>query len=565
LKKLRWQVLVVFLSLIGIGVLLLGQDKPLLSGIEGQKQPVAGGSYTEALIGAPARLNPLLDFYNQVDYDVDSLIYSRLINFDDRGLPHGDLAKDWGISQDGKRYSFSIRKNAFWHDGKPVTSDDVVFTIDLLKNDEMPTPEDIREFWKQVEVIALDDKTLQFTLPEPFSPFLDYLNIGILPKHLLEGLAPREIIASTFNLQPIGSGPFQFKTLELDAEVISGIELERFDGYYAAKPFLEQLNFRYYPNAQSALDALTNGEVQGVGGIPNEVLQKVLEDENLQLFASRLPRLAMIYLNLDNSKLPFFKEPEIRRALMQGLNRNWIINHLLKGQAVLANGPIFPENWAFYNTSGAVDYNPERALELLKEAGYTIPAEGGQARQKDGVSMKFELVHPDTALYTAIAERIQKDWARLGVVVSLKAVSNEELLQNYLEKRNYQAALVELDFSRSPDPDPYPFWHQGQIVSGQNYAQWDDRQVSEYLEQARVLDDLNERIRRYRNFQVRFAGELPALPLFYPIYSFAVDRSINGVSVGPLFDPSDRFANIASWFTRTAPQAQIFATATPNP
>lgn len=250
---------------------------------------------------------------------------------------------------------------------------------------------------------------------------------------------------------------------------------------------------------------------------------------------------------------------------MQGLNRNWIINHLLGGQAILANGPIFPENWAYYNTTGAVDFDPGHALEVLKEAGYTIPAEGGKARQKDGVSLKFELVHPDSELYTAIAERIQQDWARLGVVVTLKAVPYEELIQNYLEKRTYQAALVELDLSRSPDPDPYPFWHQAQITSGQNYAQWDDRQVSEYLEQARVLDDYSERSRRYRNFQVRFAGELPALPLFYPTYSFAVDKGINGVSIGPLFDPSDRFRNILSWYTKTAPLAQILATATPAP
>lgn len=565
MKKLRWQVLVVFLALIGIGVLLLGQEKPLLPGFEGQNQPVAGGSYSEALVGNISRLNPLLDFYNQVDFDVDSLIFSGLIRFDDRGLPQGDLAEAWGISQDGKRYSFSIRQDAVWHDGQPVTSDDVVFTIGLLRDEGMPTPADIREFWKQVDVVALDEKTLQFSLPEPFSPFLDYLNIGILPKHLLEGLTPQEIIASNFNLQPVGSGPFRFKSLEIENEKINGIDLERFDGYYLNKPYLEQIKFRYYPDEQAAFDAYSRGDVQGISNISTTMLPNVLQNENTQLFTSRLPRLALIYLNLDDSKLPFFKEPEIRRALMQGLNRNWIINHLLGGQAILANGPIFPENWAYYNTTGAVDFDPGHALEVLKEAGYTIPAEGGKARQKDGVSLKFELVHPDSELYTAIAERIQQDWARLGVVVTLKAVPYEELIQNYLEKRTYQAALVELDLSRSPDPDPYPFWHQAQITSGQNYAQWDDRQVSEYLEQARVLDDYSERSRRYRNFQVRFAGELPALPLFYPTYSFAVDKGINGVSIGPLFDPSDRFRNILSWYTKTAPLAQILATATPAP
>ncbi len=127
-------------------------------------------------------------------------------------------------------------------------------------------------------------------------------------------------------------------------------------------------------------------------------------------------------------------------------------------------------------------------------------------------------------------------------------VSFADLITDYLEPRAYQAALVELNFSRSPDPDPYPFWHQAQAAAGQNYSQWDDRQASEYLEQARVAVDLSERSRRYRNFQVRFAAELPALPLFYPVASYGVSTQVKGVGMGPLYDLSDRFANITSWY-----------------
>jgi peptide/nickel transport system substrate-binding protein len=166
LKKLRWQILVVFLALIGIGTLLLSQDASLPLGGEEAEQPVAGGSYSEAIVGMPARLNPLLDYYNQLDYDLDSLIFSGLVKFDERGLPHGDLAETWGISKDGTKYSFSIRNDAVWHDGTPLTSEDIVFTIDLLKNEELPTPDDVRELWTEIEVVALNDKTIQFQLPE---------------------------------------------------------------------------------------------------------------------------------------------------------------------------------------------------------------------------------------------------------------------------------------------------------------------------------------------------------------------------------------------------------------
>ncbi len=116
----------------------------------------------------------------------------------------------------------------------------------------------------------------------------------------------------------------------------------------------------------------------------------------------------------------------------------------------------------------------------------------------------------------------------------------EDVVSAYLEPRAFQAALVDLNFSRTPDPDPYPFWHQAQITGGQNYSKWDDRQASEYLEQARIEVDIEERTRLYNNFQVRFASELPSLPLFYPIYNYAVDEQVQGVTMGPLYDPSDR-------------------------
>jgi peptide/nickel transport system substrate-binding protein len=147
-----------------------------------------------------------------------------------------------------------------------------------------------------------------------------------------------------------------------------------------------------------------------------------------------------------------------------------------------------------------------------------------------------------------VAQAVQRDWLRLGVQVTLRAVPYDQLVADYLGTRLYQAALVDLNLTRSPDPDPYPFWHEAQAQSGQNYSGWNDRQASEYLESARVVSDMSERTRFYRNFQVRFNLELPALPLFYPVYTYAVDSEVQGVRMGPLFDPSDRYATVTSWF-----------------
>jgi peptide/nickel transport system substrate-binding protein len=565
MKNLRWQFLVVLIALVAIGVLLLSQQQPGLPGEDVADQPASGGIYTEALIGSLGRLNPLLDYYNPVDRDVNSLIFSSLVKFDHRGLPHGDLADTWGISQDGKVYNFSIRTNAVWHDGRPVTSADVIYTIELMRDEAMPIPSDLRNFWKKVEVKELDEKTLQFRLPEPFSPFLDYLTFGVVPKHVLGNLSPEQVIDAPFNLQPVGSGPFTFQNLDITENKITGLVLESFDKYYGKQSFIEKLVFKYYPDAQSAMASYDQGEVMGISQVTADILDTALKNQELDLFTGRLPRLNLVFLNLDDPSVSFFQDPDIRRALLLGINRQWIIDNLMDGQAIIAHSPIFPESWAYFDGIDQVEYDPEKALALLKKAGYSIPAEGGQVRSKDGVPLSFEMVYPEGEKSAQIAERIRQDWERLGVDVSLNPVSYEELQDDYLEPRDYQAALVELNLARSPDPDPYPFWHQSQIISGQNYSQWDDRQVSEYLEQARVTDDMSERAKRYRNFQVRFASELPALPLFYPVYSYGVDSEVRGVSMGPLYDTSDRFNNLASWFLITSPVAGMLQTPTTVP
>ena len=547
MKRFRWQILIVLLALVAIGVLLLGQQ-PTLQPIVPEVKPATGGIYTEALVGSLERLNPVLDFYNPPDRDLDYLLFSGLLRFDARGLPQNDLVESMGISQDGKNYNFSLRQDAVFHDGTPLTSEDVVFTIDLMRDEKIPVPDDVRALWNDIEVEALNEYTLQFRLPEPYAPFPDYLTFGILPKHLLGNLDPEEIINASFNMDPIGSGPYRFDHLIVENGKISGVSLVSFDKYYQEPPFIEQMLFRYYPDSESALAAYQAGEVEGISQVSSKALQSALKEPDLNLYTGRLPQLSMILFNLGNTELPFFQESDIRRALLMGLSRQRMIDNLMAGQGIIADGPIFPGTWAYYDGIERVPYDPEAAVSALKEAGYIIPASGGSVRAKENQSLSFDLVYPDDPEHAALAEAIQADWSRIGVGVELKPVSYEDLVSDYLEPRIFQAALLDINLARSPDPDPYPFWHQSQTTGGQNYAKWDDRQASEYLEQARVTWDVAERTRLYRNFQVRFVNEMPALPLYYPVYTYAVDGRVQGVTMGPLFDTGDRFATVTSWF-----------------
>lgn len=545
MKSIRWQLAIILIAGLIVGALLLsGQSGFRLISLA----PAKGGTYSEALIGGLQRLNPLLDYYNQPDRDVDRLIFSSLIRFDSRAQPEGDLAETWGISLDGLVYNFDLRSNALWHDGTPVTSADVVFTVNMMREDASVLPEDLKAFWKGIEVIALSDKSLQFRLPEPFAPFLDYLTFGIVPEHILGSLPYTDIVNASYNLQPIGSGPYVFDKLIVENGEIKGLVLKANSNYYDEAPFISQIAFNYFPDSLSAFQAYEAGLVQGISEVSLDILPQALQNANLSIYSGRKPEIAMLLFHLNNNQVKFFQDESVRRALLTGLNRTAMIDRILSGQGIIANVPVFPDTWAYYDGLVKVEYDSQKAIELLKEAGYVLSEGGGSVRAKDSTSLSFELLHPDDSIHQAVAEAIQSDWAKIGVEVNLKAVAYDLLVLDHLQPLNYQAALVDLEFSRSPDPDPYPFWDMSQQTGGQNYSQYENRIVSEYLEQARVSQDMEERAKLYRNFQVIFADELPALPLYYPIYNYGVDQSVQGIRMGPLFDSSDRFYNVNGWY-----------------
>jgi peptide/nickel transport system substrate-binding protein len=560
MKKLRWQILVVAVTIVIVALLLLSQQPVSVITLP---EAAPGGIYTEALVGSMGRLNPMLDWNNSADRDVDKLIFSGLIRFDSRGLPQPDLADSWGASADGTIYNFSIRPNAVWHDGQPVTSDDVLFTIEMIKSAGSLFPQDVKDLWTQVEIKRLDDKTFQIKLPEPFAPFLDYVTFGVLPKHLLEAVPADQLATAEFNLNPIGSGPYKFERLLTEGGQITGVVLVPNPDYFIQSPFIEQVVFRYYPSSAAAFAAYQQGEVLGVSQLTNDVLEQALMEPNLSVYTSRLPQMGMVFLNNNNPNALFLQSASVRRALLLGVNRTIIVSHILKGQAMIADGPILPGSWAYYDEIESFEYDPDAATALLKEEGYVIPAGGGEVRAKDGQFLTFALVHPDDAIHTLIAQAIQSDWALIGVKVDLQAVPYDSLVNDFLTTRNYAAALADLNTSRTPDPDPYLFWHQSEATGGQNYSQWDNRTASEFLETARTAADFTERARLYRNFQVVFTKDMPSLPLYYPVYSYGVDVQVQGVQVAPMYDVSDRLALITEWYLVTRRTLEEQATTAP--
>jgi peptide/nickel transport system substrate-binding protein len=255
-----------------------------------------------------------------------------------------------------------------------VTSDDVIFTIELIKSSASLFPQDVKDLWSQIEVKELDEHTLQFRLPEPFAPFLDYATFGILPRHLLGDVPVDQFDTADFNLAPVGTGPYRFEELLISGGRITGVVLNANEDFYLARPFIDQVVFRFYPDAASAFDAYQQGEVLGISQVTQDVLEDALMQENLSVYTSRLPQMSLVFLNLNEPSLPFMQVANVRRALLLGINRNNIVSRILNGQAIVADAPILPGSWAYYDGNEHLDYDPDAAAALLKEEGYVIPA-----------------------------------------------------------------------------------------------------------------------------------------------------------------------------------------------
>ena len=548
MQKFRWQLLIVFITALVVGLILFFQQRTPQEETDVTPNPISGGSYTEALVGSFMRLNPMLDHFNQPDRDINRLLFSSLIRFDSNGLPVGDLAQSWNVSDDGAVYLVNMRTNAVWHDGTPVTSQDVVYTISLLQSQSPLIPSSVQELWNTVTVNAISDATLEFSLPAAFAPFMDYLNFQILPAHLLGNLGINELVDHPFNLAPIGSGPYRFDSLETENGVITGVNLQSYEYYFNGQPFIDEIRFRYYPDEKAALDAYLEGAVDGLSKIANQDLQTVLNQAGLNLYSSRQPRLSIVFLNLRNANAPALQRAEFRKALMAGINRQMMIDEVYQGQGVLAQGPIMPGNWAYYSEQTTYRYDPDGARQLLAGMGFTL-AENGRFIS-DGALIELTLLTPDDAQHLALAEILRQNWEKIGIGVSISALPYDQVIAN-LQSRNYQMALVDIDLSDTPDPDPYQFWAESQVDTGQNFSQWANTTASSYLEQARQTPDIEMRTRLYRNFQVLFDEDLPSLPLFYPIYNYAVKDSIKDLSFGPAYNPADRFNEVYKWYILT--------------
>ncbi len=503
--------------------------------------PERGGTHIEAVAGRPQYINPLLAQFNEIDRDLVSLIFAGLVKVGATGNIEPDLAERWETSPDGKTYTFFLRGDRKWHDGKPVTADDVICTLRLLQDPNFPGLPDLAALWRGVVVSKLDERTVRFTLAEPYGPFLEQATLGIVPNHLLGNIPAAQLLDQPFNGSPIGAGPF--KVTQANAQQIT---LAPDPAYPGPKPYLETLTFRFYSSPRAAITALAEGQATGARYVPTAEMAQISRNERSRLFSvPNAGRATVLFFNL---RRPPFADADVRRALALAVDRDTLIAEALAGQGQPAYGPINPLSWAYRQPQQTAP-DPAQARAMLERAGWT-DTDGDGVREKGGQALAFTIATSDATERQRAAAVLASQFTAVGAKVEVAVQTWEELRDNRLVPRDFTAALAEL-WLPNRDPDVLPFWHSAEAEEGLNFAGWANPRADELLAKGRRLWNEAERQQVYAEFQSLFAGEVPALFLYYPVYNYALSVDIKGVRLEAFLDPAERFRSLAEWYVRT--------------
>ena len=565
-ERLILHILTIILSLSAFA--LLAKANALTSVII----PSRGGSLTEGVEGPVRFLNPLLAL-SEGDKNIAALVYSGLM----RAMPDGslipDLAERVEISEDGMTYTFILRPDLTFHDGEPLTSADILFTIQRAQNPDIKSHR--RADWEGVSVAAPDARTIIFKLPHAYAPSLENATLGILPKHLWETVSAEEFPFAMQNTQPVGSGPYKIDGFDTDSTgSATYYELVPFKDFALGQAYINKIRFNFYPNEQYLIDAFNMNRIDIIAGISPSQIDK-LSRRNLNMVQVTLPRVFGVFFN--QNKNAAFADAAVRSALDAALNKQGIVDEIFNGYGTVLKGPIppgflgtvlpaAPKGMEDARASEPEADNSEAAREILSRNGwkFDLPAgalaQAGEQKQvwaKKGVVLEFTLATVDEPELAATAEKIAQAWRRAGVKVEVHVYPIAELNSVLIRPRNYEALLFGEVVGRTLDL--FAFWHSSQRNDpGLNIALYTNIKVDSLLEKARATANKRAREKFYEKFTGYVSEDKPAIFLYAPNFIYIVPKNLYGVELGTLTAPSDRFLNVYQWYTDTERVWSIF-------
>jgi len=522
--------------------------------------PLRGGSISEGIIGTPRFINPILA-NSPADQDMVALIYSGLMRKNTDGTLTPDLAEKYSMSKDGLTYTFTLKNKIYFQNGEPVTADDVVFTVNEAKDTTIASPHQID--WSGVTAKKIDNKTIQFTLKQPYPSFLQNATLGIMPQFLWNNSA---IELNNANINPIGSGPYMVKNVNKEPSgVIDSYELTSFKEFVLGEPYIKNMNLYFYSNEDDLVKALQDGTVSQISSI-TPLNANILKERNYQIESSVLPRVFGLFFNQNQNIL--FTDKVITKSIDQIIDKDKIIREVLFGYGVSIDDPIPPNMIAYQqladNTTLTRDQILQNVQNNLAKDGWSKGADGflqktttGKNKKKTTTSLEFSISTGNTPELAKTAELIKQDLSTVGMKVDIKTFDVGNLNQSVIRPRSYDALLFGEIINR--ESDLFAFWHSSQRKDpGLNVAMYTNVKVDKILEDASTNIDEQSRIKEYIQFENEIAKDIPAVFLYSPNFIYVVSPNVQGLSIDHITSPADRFSNVYSWYTETENVWKIF-------
>lgn len=513
--------------------------------------PSFGGSFTEGLTGSPRFINPILAI-SDTDKDISTLIYSGLLKTKINGDFEPDLASSYEITEGGTVYNFILKDDIYFHDGKEITADDIIFTINKIMDPIIKSPK--RANFEGVLVEKTSNKEIRFILGKPYVPFLNALTIGILPKHIWENATSEEFPFSQFNIDPIGSGPYKVEKITRNSGGIpTEIKLEAFDKYALGKSKIKKITLKFFQNENALFKAYNDQTIDSAAGLSPLVAKRISEN-NTAVNEATLPRVFGVFFN--QNAAPVFANREVREALDLAAPKKKIVDEVLSGFGKIINGPV----------PSSIETNTQKAEGDMAEAKLIL-AKAGWKENKDGVLEKktktgatilsFAITTSDTAELKRVAEILQETWKQLGAAVEIKIFESGDLNQNVIKLRKYDALLFgEVIGAES---DLYPFWHSSERNDpGLNISLYANITVDKTLEEIQKENDEQEKARKKEIVLNEIKKDIPVIFLFSPSFLYTPAPTVKNVSLKNISFQNERFLYINKWFIETDKVWKIF-------
>ncbi|MCA9751337.1 MAG: peptide-binding protein [Gemmatimonadetes bacterium] len=498
-------------------------------------KPVAGGT---VVIGVTAEPDNLLDATStsSIASDVISAVFSQLTRLaPDLASAEPEIARSWDVATDGLSVTFHLVTNARWHDGVPLTAQDVVFTHELLTD---PVVGYSARSWKEFisGCVAEDDSTVTFRYDRQYPYQILDASVGvILPKHLLEGLPRAELAGSEFARNPVGSGPFRFRKWESQASV----ELVANDDYFQGRPYLDRVVFRVIPDASSLVAQLESGEIDICPQLPPHEAARLdaLDAIRVEAYSGRNYTYIGWY-----SGNPLFESSRVRRALGMAIDRDAIIDALCYGYAHPMNGPVHPMLWSYDPNIPALPYDPQGALEILHEEGWT-DTDGDGVLDKDGVPFSFELkTNLGNQIRMDAVVMLQSMFQKIGVKVQPRTLEWNVLWGSVVDHSYGSAVLV--GWSVALKADLQSIFHSKSIDEKFNHTGYSNPEVDAAIDRALSARTFDEARPDWWRAQELIVADQPYTFLFRLDDVWGVNERIRGT----VPDPRGYYLSLPQWW-----------------